>query len=69
MAKKYYCPVCGYETDEPIEICPICKAKMKEREEGGEKFGLPNTFSVLQRVLTKKFCRACVRTSTANVPK
>ena len=37
MAKKYYCPVCGYETDEPIEICPICKAKMKEREEGGEK--------------------------------
>ena len=37
MAKKYYCPVCGYESDEPIEICPICKAKMKEREEGGEK--------------------------------
>ena len=37
MSKKYYCPVCGYETDEPIEICPICKAKMKEREEGGEK--------------------------------
>ena len=31
MAKKYYCPVCGYESDEPIEICPICKAKMKER--------------------------------------
>ena len=30
--KKYYCPVCGYESDEPIEICPICKAKMKERE-------------------------------------
>ena len=37
MSKKYYCPVCGYESDEPIEICPICKAKMKEREEGGEK--------------------------------
>lgn len=34
MAKKYYCPVCGYETDEPIEICPICKAKMKVREAG-----------------------------------
>ena len=31
MAKKYYCPVCGYESDEPIEICPICKAKMAER--------------------------------------
>lgn len=31
MAKKYYCPVCGYESDEPIEICPICGAKMEER--------------------------------------
>lgn len=30
--KKYYCPVCGYESDEPIEKCPICGAKMKERE-------------------------------------
>ena len=30
--KKYYCPVCGYESDEPIDVCPICKAKMKERE-------------------------------------
>ncbi len=30
--KKYYCPVCGYESDEAIETCPICKAKMKERE-------------------------------------
>lgn len=32
MAKKYYCPVCGYESDEAIEICPICKAKMAVRE-------------------------------------
>ena len=32
--KKYYCPVCGYESDDAIEICPICKAKMKMREEG-----------------------------------
>ena len=31
--KKYYCPVCGYETDDPTEICPISKAKMKVREE------------------------------------
>ena len=31
--KKYYCPVCGYESDEPIDVCPICGAKMKEREE------------------------------------
>ena len=34
MKKKYYCPVCGYESDEPIDICPICKAKMAVREEG-----------------------------------
>ncbi len=32
--KKYYCPVCGYESDEAIEKCPICKAAMKQREEG-----------------------------------
>ena len=32
--KKYYCPVCGYESDEPIDVCPICGAKMKERKEG-----------------------------------
>ncbi len=32
MAKKYYCPVCGYESDEPIDVCPICKAKMAVRE-------------------------------------
>jgi len=31
--KKYYCPVCGYESDEPIEVCPICGAKMAERKE------------------------------------
>ena len=31
--KKYYCPVCGYESDEPIDVCPICKAKMAVREE------------------------------------
>ncbi|MGN0458119.1 MAG: ferritin family protein [Eubacterium sp.] len=37
MQKKYYCPVCGYESDEPIDVCPICKAKMAVREEGGEK--------------------------------
>ena len=28
MAKKYYCPVCGYESDEPIDVCPVCGAKM-----------------------------------------
>ncbi len=32
--KKYYCPVCGWESDEPVEKCAICKAQMKEREVG-----------------------------------
>ena len=32
--KKYYCPVCGWESDEPVERCAICKAPMKEREVG-----------------------------------
>lgn len=36
MAKKYYCPVCGYESDEPIDVCPVCGAKMAVREEGTE---------------------------------
>ena len=36
MAKKCYCPVCGYESDEPIEICPICKAKMAVREDADD---------------------------------
>lgn len=36
MQKKYYCPVCGYESDEPIDVCPICGAKMLEREESGD---------------------------------
>ena len=32
--KQYYCPVCGWESDEKVEKCAICKAPMKEREEG-----------------------------------
>lgn len=32
MSKKYYCPVCGYESDTPIDVCPICGAKMAVRE-------------------------------------
>ena len=36
MAKKYYCPVCGYESDEPIDECPICHAKMAVREDSEE---------------------------------
>ena len=34
--KKYYCPVCGYESDEPIDVCPICGAKMAVREDNAE---------------------------------
>ena len=29
MSKKYYCPVCGYESDTPIDVCPICGAKAR----------------------------------------
>ncbi len=36
MSKKYYCPVCGYESDEPIDVCPICGAKMVVRESANE---------------------------------
>lgn len=36
MNKKYYCPVCGYESDTPIDTCPICKAKMAVKEESDE---------------------------------
>ena len=32
MSKKYYCPVCGYESDTPIDVCPICGAKLAVRE-------------------------------------
>ncbi len=37
MQKKYYCPVCGFESDEPVDVCPICGAKMQVKEVGGEK--------------------------------
>lgn len=26
MSKKYYCPICGYESDEQLKICPICSS-------------------------------------------
>lgn len=37
MQKKYYCPVCGYVSDEPVDVCPICGAKMAVRESEEEK--------------------------------
>lgn len=50
MAKKYYCPVCGYETDEPIEICPICKAKMKVREAGETTWAAEHKVGIIEGV-------------------
>ena len=35
--KKYYCPVCGYESDEPIDVCPICGAKMAVRDDDSQE--------------------------------
>ena len=46
--KKYYCPVCGYESDEPIEFCPICKAKMKERESAEMTWAAEHVVGVAQ---------------------
>lgn len=48
--KKYYCPVCGYETDEEIEICPICKAKMKKREENTTSWAAEHVVGVAKGV-------------------
>ena len=42
MSKKYYCPVCGYESDTPIDVCPICGAKMAVRRTRSA-LGLPST--------------------------
>ena len=50
MAKKYYCPVCGYESDEPIEICPICKAKMAVRENDEMAWAAEHVVGVAQGV-------------------
>ena len=48
--KKYYCPVCGYESDEPIENCPICGAKMKEREEEAQNWAAEHIVGVAKDV-------------------
>ena len=54
MKKKYYCPVCGYESDEPIDVCPLCGAKMAVREEGASTNGQQNTRLASLTVLMKK---------------
>lgn len=48
--KKYYCPVCGYESDEPIEKCPICGAKMKLRESGERTWAAEHIVGVAKDV-------------------
>lgn len=50
MAKKYYCPVCGYESDEPIEVCPICGAKMKERVAGETVWAAEHKVGIIEGV-------------------
>ena len=50
MSKKYYCPVCGYESDEPIDICPICKAKMAVREEGETTWAAEHQVGIIDGV-------------------
>ena len=50
MSKKYYCPVCGYESDEPIEICPICGAKMKERTGEGMSWASEHQVGIIDGV-------------------
>ena len=55
MAKKYYCPVCGYESDEPIDVCPVCGAKTRLR--------------LLQSTILKNFplfCPKCKHESIIN---
>lgn len=50
MAKKYYCPVCGYESDEPIDICPVCGAKMEERKEGVTSWAAEHQVGIIDGV-------------------
>ncbi|MDD6021258.1 MAG: ferritin family protein [Acutalibacteraceae bacterium] len=48
--KKYYCPVCGYESDEPIEKCPICGAQMKVRESAERTWAAEHVVGVAKDV-------------------
>lgn len=50
MAKKYFCPVCGYESDEPIDVCPICGAKMEERTEGETTWASEHAVGIIDGV-------------------
>ncbi len=48
--KKYYCPVCGYESDEAVDVCPICKAAMKVREGDTMAWAAEHVLGVAQGV-------------------
>ena len=50
MAKKFYCPVCGYESDEPIDVCPVCGAKMKEKTDGEVSWAAEHQVGVIDGV-------------------
>ena len=50
MTKKYYCPVCGYESDEPIDVCPVCGAKMAVREEGETSWAAEHKVGIIDGV-------------------
>lgn len=50
MAKKYFCPVCGYESDEPIDVCPICGAKMEAKAEGETTWAAEHAVGIIDGV-------------------
>ncbi len=50
MAKKYFCPVCGYESDEPIEICPVCGVKMQERKDDATTWAAEHQVGIIDGV-------------------
>ena len=64
MAKKYYCPVCGYESDEPIDVCPVCGAKMAVREEGETSWAAEHKVGIIDGVSEE-----IVKISRASAPR
>lgn len=50
MAKKYFCPVCGYESDEPIDVCPVCGVKMEERKDDGSSWAAEHKVGIIDGV-------------------
>ena len=50
MTKKYYCPVCGYESDQPIDVCPVCGAKMAVKESDGMAWAAEHKVGIIDGV-------------------